>query len=88
MTSESGGTPTPSKTELIAFYRSVMQKCDQIDQRWAQTHWTKTDARAEITSEMETLMCRLAQCASAVPDEQRAEVLAEVFGERIDHAAT
>jgi len=88
--SENGGKPTtsqgegkPTRRELLDFYRYAMLRCDQLDREWRKAHWTQTEDRERIQQDLEKLISRLAQCASAVPDDERIDALAEIFGERL-----
>ena len=65
---------TVKMNDLVAFYRYVMRRCDEIDQWENRTHQEE---------ELSHLGYRLRRCASEVPDDMRAWAIAEATKERI-----
>ena len=77
-TSPDGGTVTA--TDLVAFYRYVMERCDQADQ------WQKEGQLQWAEEELSHLGYRLRKCASVIPDDDRAWAITEAMKGRIGEA--
>lgn len=82
MPSGDGGIPTtdlamPAMSDLVAFYRHVMRRCDQADQ------WQREGRYQWAVEELDHLGYRLTRCASEVPDDMRARAISEAMSDRI-----